>query len=332
MQHILQIISLVVGFIVICLAVFLKEDEENNLINRIEQLWLKLEVGQEKAISTHSFFLLKSSMLSKQILNNLFGNKTFSLRFFIVSLNLSLISFVAFLTLFVYIRSESRPHDPYIFYNPYRLQYQCFILIYFALIMYIMFFKNSHQWFFKFCCILLCIDLFLLIWAFGFYPNELIPQLISMPLSVGGDIILIYILKIQFEKISESNLFFQLFKISLISFISFLILVVLPDYFMYGKHYENSVIDFFTNLIWYQSFGDIYSLLPFMIFFLSILLFGLHRIIWPIIIRPVYALKRFGFFKYRKSLSVLGIILIVSSVNSDPLFVPKTLFNYFVGK
>jgi hypothetical protein len=332
MLSLLQIIEFILGFAIISLAVFLKEDEERNLINRVEQLWQKLEVAQTPAIAKHRILLLKAGTLSKQILNNLYGKKIFSHRFLIVSINLSVISYWTFLSVYGFAMNlHESQSNPEIIINPVGFFIISGFILYFIIVWIIMLMQNTRKWFYGFCYFLLAFNLWFIYWYFHTILVNGFSEFIALLISVLTDVILIYILRKQFEKINDTNLFRIFFKICMISLVAFLLFVASPLVFLTGTNYKNHLIEFATDVLWYQSFGDVYSLFPFLIFFCSILLFGIHRVIWPIIIRPIYSLKRFGVFKYRKSLFTLGIILIVSSVNSDPLFVPKTLIKLIVG-
>jgi len=57
----LRIIGLLSGGVLICLAIFLKEDEEKKLINLIEEWWKILEKKSVNATSYHAKFFINSS-------------------------------------------------------------------------------------------------------------------------------------------------------------------------------------------------------------------------------------------------------------------------------
>jgi hypothetical protein len=83
------------------IAFFLHEDEEGELQNRLETLWIRLDDLQGRALSKHTVFLKELLKLLNRGFDSLLGPKLFSLRSAIVTLCYSLASlsiFIAFLS------------------------------------------------------------------------------------------------------------------------------------------------------------------------------------------------------------------------------------------
>ena len=51
------------------------------------------------------------------------------------------------------------------------------------------------------------------------------------------------------------------------------------------------------------------------LYLLSILML-LHRIFWPLVHRPIYALQRFGIFQHRKTIASIGSTIALASLKS----------------
>jgi hypothetical protein len=73
------------GFLLIYIALFLHEDEEGKLQNRLEELWVRIDDLQEKALSKQTVFLQELLRLLNRAFDTLLGEKLFSLRSITVS-------------------------------------------------------------------------------------------------------------------------------------------------------------------------------------------------------------------------------------------------------
>jgi hypothetical protein len=81
-----------VGGALICVGLFLYEDEENNFQNRIEQWWKRLDVIQKASRSKVASFMQEVARLTEAGFDRVFGRRLFSLQVIPVSIYLSIAS------------------------------------------------------------------------------------------------------------------------------------------------------------------------------------------------------------------------------------------------
>lgn len=85
-QVVVRIVIAGLGFLLIYLALFLHEDEEGKLQNRIEELWCRIYDLQEKALSKAVLFIQAVLKLTNRGFDALLGVKLFSFRSVVVTL------------------------------------------------------------------------------------------------------------------------------------------------------------------------------------------------------------------------------------------------------
>lgn len=89
---ILLIVLHCLGWVLVCVGLFLSEDEENRFQNSIEQWWIRLDDAQIASRSRVASFMQGVASLTERGFNRLFGPRLFSLRVIPVSIYLSLAS------------------------------------------------------------------------------------------------------------------------------------------------------------------------------------------------------------------------------------------------
>ena len=95
-------------------AVLSYEDEEKRIQNRLEEWWLKLQHGRNRALSASAALLASAAQITTSGFDRLFGSRTFSLRSVGISIYLSLSSALLFPYIFLFlIPPNQRPHLVY---------------------------------------------------------------------------------------------------------------------------------------------------------------------------------------------------------------------------
>lgn len=80
--YILRSMSALVGFLLLYVALFLHEDEEGNLQNRLISLWVRIDDLRTRQLTRNEAFVKATSMATLSLLEILFGDRPFSaLRF-----------------------------------------------------------------------------------------------------------------------------------------------------------------------------------------------------------------------------------------------------------
>lgn len=88
----LQFISIIAGFILLYIGVFMHEDEEANVVNILEAWWVRADDLKHNAISKHIAFMQTSARLANAFLDRMFGSNLISIRTLSVTACLSLAS------------------------------------------------------------------------------------------------------------------------------------------------------------------------------------------------------------------------------------------------
>src|SRR5688500_723937 len=89
----LHSVALISGSVFLYAALFLYEDEQGKVQNKLEDLWIKIDVRHHVALSKHTVFMRVVADYTARTLSKLFGEKFFSLRFLGVSICFSLASY-----------------------------------------------------------------------------------------------------------------------------------------------------------------------------------------------------------------------------------------------
>jgi hypothetical protein len=311
----------------ISVGIFLYEDEEGKIQNRLEDLWLKVDDFQHLALSKHVALMRMIAGLMNTGFNWVFGKKLVSVESVAVSYCYSLASIDLVLVLVV------------LRWNPTQFSYR----VLFSAISYLMFgtafayFRDS-KWGRAICfgslfVIILKTDLIPLVIMTLNNDYHLLPIPITIVLTVVFNTILftlfIIVLRKSLYKISTSE---SAVKIGLISLLNLLPTIVviglvslmlrrmlnspLPSDFIKQNLLTNlsgSLTFFLVAFGTFAFFGNIIFAITAAISVLIAMAMLLHKIFWPVINRPIYALQKFGIAKRNKLFIACGLILIVAS-------------------
>jgi len=97
---VLRVLAGIAGAVALYAALFLYEDQQGKIENRLEEWWVKLEDQRNLAVSRNTAFMREVARLAGQGFDRLFGQKLFSLQAFGVSTSLTVAVGCAILTLF----------------------------------------------------------------------------------------------------------------------------------------------------------------------------------------------------------------------------------------
>jgi len=87
-----EAVAFVASALLVYVAVFLREDEEGAIQDRVEALWIRIDDLSRHAVSRHTAFLRSIAAVTASGLRHLFGNRLFSWQLIGVSACLSLAS------------------------------------------------------------------------------------------------------------------------------------------------------------------------------------------------------------------------------------------------
>jgi hypothetical protein len=294
------------GAVFICAGLFLYEDEEGKFQNKVEEWWIKLSDKQTASRSRVAAFMQGVAQLTGSGFDRLFGHRLFSLRVVPISIYLSFASCFLLILLVV----------PAAKYAPTTSRHAAFVLFIYFLALGLVpgFFKNKWVlglWWTIIPAALLSISGFM---AFLFKTRGARSTLYGIGLvalifisSLLCDLIYIALTRYVLRRISGID---HIPEILFMIFLNLLALVV-P---VFGPIYAGLGIAKYAEMaggmvVLSIMFNFIDFLAGFAALFLAVLLL-LHRLFWPAIHRPLYAIYRFAPIKEKKWLFRIGVILL----------------------
>ncbi len=350
----LRILTGIAGILLLYVAFFLYEDEEEHIQNRLEQLWERIDELQNVSVSKEAAFLKGAAASASRILDYLFGVKLFSLQFVAISAAYSSASFAASFGVLLSLKRHLRAAYwdwvavmgislvlgtiPAILHHRetmgLRHRIQRWNAIYIA-IMAVVFFS---EW--------IAMDALLTPWGF----NKAIAiaaitgytEGVFFVLTCGilFDLIFVLVFRWVLRRVHGLTQFLPiLFCAALL--IMMTVIAIAPSALFVWVAMHSIVLHTPLHLpkATFDKYFNPYLLLPSssnwldaacaLLLILIMLMLLLHRLIWPLIKRPIYAANRKQLIKNTKLLGALGTMLLLYAFPNNPLvkwltgFLPK---------
>jgi len=294
----LHILVGLLGSLLLYMSLFLTESEEGQIQNRLEELWVRIDDLSKSSLTKEAAFLQQASALLANGLDWLFGNKLLSAKAIATSLSLSGAATLLYL-------HNAQPLLPFpsvaliiglvlvaTSFAPGRLRYLGFMWI-----------PLSALWF--------------LIGALGEIIRGL--QYFSFLAAFYGgalvsDVLFVAITRWLLRKISRQRETATLLTL-LCSFVCLGILLAAPTLVALLIYYRRAfgAVSLGTGPVFvgvmvllFVGASNSVSLLIVLLLFLLFLVVLLHRLIWPVLARPLYAAQRFRVFRSPKLLAGLA--------------------------
>jgi hypothetical protein len=295
------------GAVLICAGLFLYEDEEGRFQNKVEQWWVRLSDIQKVSRSRVAAFMQEVARLTGKGFDRLFGQPLFSPRVVPVSIYLSFAS--CFLLFFVMLPHINHPPSTT------RQGALGFMAFFLALALVPAIFRNKGIlaiWWAIIPATLLSMSGFL-VFVFKtrgprslFYGMGLVALIFIS--SLFCDLIYIALTRYVLRRISGIDRIPEIFLMIFLNILGLAIPVLGPVYagVAISKHFPQAGAMVVVSLL--LNFIDF--LACFAAFAIACLLF-VHRIFWPAVQRPLYAVYRFAPIKEKQWLVRIGIALLL---------------------
>ena len=296
-------------------AVFVREDEEGAVQNRLEEWWISLMYKRDAELSRAARFLQGVARLTNRAFDSVLGKRLWSLQAVGASLWFSLAS-VWLVTLFMAIVS---PHIPRIMTRQVVAPPHMWLSVIASIGLAILPSLAGRLWAFTTWALVVLIFVFRSagfvlfgVQRYGYRPVLLVLAVILMMflLSFGFDVLYISITRWMLRRMFRAQRLYEL--------IGFLVLdVMLAVMLVYGPIETagamlNSPLlakaSLAILLVVMLNFGDFIACSVFFVVMLAVLA---HRLMWPILERPIYALYRYGIIRNKKLLWGVGVALLV---------------------
>lgn len=320
MMLFLRILAIACGAILIYASIFLYEDEEGKIQNKLEDLWLKISNARKYALSKHTAFMQMIAKLMTIGFDRIFGSRLFSLQ----SIGVSICYAMVFLNLTLLIISRNDTYD--------SLSSLLFSLILGTIPVLIRDKFWLRVWFMLF--VFLSLTSFILpmlyysIAAFYLHHTDaaliLLVIIISIGLSAALFTLFIGIMRKSLNRISTSESVLKISLAALFNGIPFLILYVLFKLMLHNiasyserrlfADFNTSLSTFLMIAVFCGWFVNGVFVMTAIIFVSLSLLMVLHRLFWPFLDRPIYSLQKLGIAKRSKLLGSMGAMLIMAAL------------------
>lgn len=307
------------GLMLAAIALFLTEDQEGKIQNRLEELWVRVDDLSTGAMRWEAALMQQASKMLTNALDGLFGQKLWSWRAVATSTGLSSTSICVGLFLTeIYVNHS---HSPY------------------GLVWVAVFCALSSVAPGKLRFLALLSAPLLAIWVVLQTDSQeyhyvkttaVVGTTVVMAGSVLSDFFAIMIIRVLLKRSSELRSTWKLVSVMLLeSCIGFALVAVFIIYlinpsaiarFMLAcsEHFRWDNDDWQTTALsglWVFVFDvSVSNLITALMCILVVLLLVaalIHRLMWPVLARPIYALQRFGVIRHPKLLAALSAICLL---------------------
>ncbi|MEM9366518.1 MAG: hypothetical protein AAGD07_11025 [Planctomycetota bacterium] len=327
-----------IGITLLYLSVFLYETEEQAVQNRLEDAWLVVSSTQDDAIAAHVRFMRQVSTIGGSCLTFLFGDSLTSVRSVVVSAVFSITGGFLLNLLSGFTAAALEPVSTSM------LLLEAFTVFAAISAGAVVVVTGRHL---KACVLslslLYIVRLALLHWAFDAHLTnsdtkvfsfflDLAMGVTSIPLSVACDFYFVVLTRRTLRYISESESFWKCTVAVAVIFFATIFFIVVPYLF----HLAFRILDSLTSIpvvfYWLDvAFTTLIAMnftvfLPASLFVVLAAIMLAHKIVWPIVARPIYWSQRIGIAKRRQFIGGIGISLIVLSIPSAQDWLKRLLF------
>jgi len=317
-----RVLGLISGLVFIYIAIFLYEDEEGKIQNVLENMWLKIEERRTAAISRHTGFIRIASGLIENVFDRVLGRTPVSSQSVGVSACLS----IASIYLLVLVAPGIFPFG-YILNHRTRMFFLVSLFLYLVLAVLPTWIHRRSLIAVWFWAVLLSAvaKAPIAYWIAGlpivdvFSPKLLMRNvLFSLGISVGivCDLLFLAFSRRILRWNSGPLSFSILCLVALLNCLFAFVVLVAPAWSHIGleEFRERGGYWFFLGRVtWYALTSNLFIAMIAIVFVTLSVTVVLHRALWPVLQRPIYALQRLGIAKRSKLLGSVGVVLVVAS-------------------
>ena len=324
-------VAAILGMLVVCLASLTYEDEEGRFQNKLEDWWITLDERRAASLSWAASFIQAVARLTGSCLDRLFSKRLFSLRAVAVSIILSVASFYLTISIIIatHIVSLAKVHNPPSAISALVsfLQFSAFAMIPALSESPLLPWKSwlpkllRFYWWALFAWVALQNSAFLLhLFVSASNGPKVGARVTSFLLLVFGISLLFDISYIAFtrwilRRVSNTDRLTRIMLAIIFQVTSLAIILVCPFY-LGVKLVPYSQVLAIAMIVSYafNSIDVIAALAALMIAMLMLM----HRLIWPLIQRPIYAIQRMTLINRKGWLWSAGVALLTFAVMGVP--------------
>jgi hypothetical protein len=291
--------------------IFLYEDEEGNFQNKVEAWWIRLHDKQKAARSKVAVFMQEVARSTGNGFDRLFGHHLISFRIVPVSIYLSIASFFLLIwIMFPRIKNPGPIHRHEAFF-----WFVCFVGL--AVLPTFM----TRRWQFALWWVIIPVNILgatgFIVFVFITRGAHFALQLIGLLLLLFGcslvfDVFYIVLTRLILKRISRIDHTLEILLMILLNIVLLIVPILGPYYFglrVFKNHPHAGAVVFFSMVF---NVIDVFAGMAALIVAALLLI---HRLFWPALNRPLYAIYRYAPVKEKKWLFRFGCILLFFPVH-----------------
>jgi hypothetical protein len=318
---ILKILSGILGFLLLYVAVFYYEDEDGKLQSGLETLWLRMSDLQESMLGRHVIFLNVIAQSMTSVFDLLFGEKLWSIRSIGVSICYALgcLRFAMAVVAFRHGTEGGASVGEDLFASLFWFAYGTITVL-----------IRQKIWHQTWAGVLV---VFLIAWTvlpwlyMAMYLQNQPARVVLLPLSileagtlmVGFFCLSILVVRFTLLKVGHTTSLWKVVVLALLNGVPlgilYLLFYRLEHWIQIVSHNSDNVFWHHVNMTWVLML--VFSLaigspivISAAVFIILALILLLHRALWPTFNRPIYLLQKLGIPKRKKLFVTLGVLLI----------------------
>jgi hypothetical protein len=304
---VVRVLAGIAGVLFVYAAVFLYEDEQGKLQNRLEQWWIEISDREKTATSRYAVFMQEVARVAAGLFDRLLGAKLFSWRALKVSVVFSMGSYLLFMT-FDTIRDEGLTKG------------DLKSLLVQPLFAAALFWYGSHRLTirqpFRFLTHFFAVSILVAMFS-GFVINYGNAGLLAIGSSLLCDIAFIAITRQTLRWCSQMERLVPVVLVILINCLIAVVFLIGPAALSYAhsqmlinpRPEELQRADWITAGAVFAGLNTVDALAA-SVFVILALIAITHRVLWPVLGRVLYALQGIGIARRRNLMATLGILLL----------------------
>lgn len=300
----------ILGLLLIYCAVFLHEDEEGRIQNLIEEWWIKVDDNRKQAISRSASFIKVAAGIADRSLSRLFGQRLFSARVVCVSICYSIASWLFSIAITPMTRSYSHRDS-------------LALLVAFIGLGSVSALINKRALLFVWILVVLgaAVPLFFEFWSVrGANSAQVVILAYALSVSFVFDVLCILFIRWLLRRAAASVRSVIILALLFLNgvVVALLVSMISVPLLLSASlvNHLRAVVTVLENGIVMETFlftsmmsGFDFLACSYVAVIMLIML--LHRLLWPVIERPLYACARYGIIEQKSLLWTLGGVLLI---------------------
>jgi hypothetical protein len=309
LHFVLTAVSLTLG-VVLFYASFTYEDEQKRLQSTLEDWWIRLSYAEDAALSKHVAFMQAVAKLGSDLFDRVWGKQLLSLRAFGVSVCFTFAS-----TSIIPLVGVAGGPSPWSFGGAF-IYFVAFGGLAFAWGIAPMFIRNrilKGIWFGGIVFILLCMSaLFAHLGPKDRSATYTMLQAFTPLLSFLSDLGFVCVTRLVLKRCYQMNRVLRIVGLLFANFVLAMLCIWLPVMIFALVSLKSRNVGWETvgMPVFLLTFSNLADVVVALVFVALAIVMLLHRLIWPALTRPLYALQRVGLIRFRKLLFTSGALLI----------------------